>query len=611
VTNGTEVREAKTRGSTAAALLESMRAVEQALNQPPGLSPEQLVARLQEWQQLVAEMAEGTEPRAELAILCEINQVLNSSLDLTETLNLVMDSLIHLTGAERGCLVLLDEEENLEIQAAQNFDQEGLAPFELELSHTVVREAVKGKQPVLTTNAQADPRFAEQESVIDYQLRSIVCVPLHVRGQVTGALYLDNRIREGVFSQVDLPTLTAFADQAAVSIENARLYTMTDQALAARVEELTTLQQIDRELNASLDLERVLDLTLSWALRATGAQEGALSILNDEGVLRTVSRAGDEGLAEPEPDVPESAVIEQALSSREPIVIGSTRMVVPIRYEDRALGLLDLRRSGDGPFRSDHVQFASRLADHAAAAIENARLYEELHQANLAKSEFVSVVAHELRTPMTSIRGYADMLAKGMVGPLTPDQEKFIHTIRRNAKHMQVLVSDLQDVSRIESGRLRLQMKPTLLADALESARQATQAQIKARSQQLTIEVPEDLPLVHADPARLEQILINLLSNAYKYTPAGGHIHVQAWLEGAHVHCAVSDTGIGISEKDQAHLFTKFFRSDDSAVRDIAGTGLGLCIVKSLAELQGGEVEVESLPGEGTTCTFTMPVASG
>jgi len=611
VTNRTEVREAKTRGSTAAALLESMRAVEQALNQPPGLSPEQLVARLQEWQQLVAEMAEGTEPRAELAILCEINQVLNSSLDLTETLNLVMDSLIHLTGAERGCLVLLDEEENLEIQAAQNFDQEGLAPFELELSHTVVREAVKGKQPVLTTNAQADPRFAEQESVIDYQLRSIVCVPLHVRGQVTGALYLDNRIREGVFSQVDLPTLTAFADQAAVSIENARLYTMTDQALAARVEELTTLQQIDRELNASLDLERVLDLTLSWALRATGAQEGALSILNDEGVLRTVSRAGDEGLAEPEPDVPESAVIEQALSSREPIVIGSTRMVVPIRYEDRALGLLDLRRSGDGPFRSDHVQFASRLADHAAAAIENARLYEELHQANLAKSEFVSVVAHELRTPMTSIRGYADMLAKGMVGPLTPDQEKFIHTIRRNAKHMQVLVSDLQDVSRIESGRLRLQMKPTLLADALESARQATQAQIKARSQQLTIEVPEDLPLVHADPARLEQILINLLSNAYKYTPAGGHIHVQAWLEGAHVHCAVSDTGIGISEKDQAHLFTKFFRSDDSAVRDIAGTGLGLCIVKSLAELQGGEVEVESLPGEGTTCTFTMPVASG
>ena len=121
--------------------------------------------------------------------------------------------------------------------------------------------------------------------------------------------------------------------------------------------------------------------------------------------------------------------------------------------------------------------------------------------------------------------------------------------------------------------------------------------------------LPDDLPPVHADPVRLAQILINLLSNAYKYTPEGGQIHVRAWLQNEYVHCAVSDTGIGISPDDQAKLFTRFFRSEDPAVREMPGTGLGLCIVKSLVELQGGEIRVETQLEEGTTFTFTVPVA--
>ena len=119
----------------------------------------------------------------------------------------------------------------------------------------------------------------------------------------------------------------------------------------------------------------------------------------------------------------------------------------------------------------------------------------------------------------------------------------------------------------------------------------------------------KDPPPVYADPARLAQILTNLLSNACKYTPQGGHIRVRAWQEGERMHCAVSDTGIGISPDDQARLFTKFFRSEDPAVRKVPGTGLGLCIVKSLVELQGGNIALESQPGRGTTFTFTMPVS--
>ncbi len=594
--------------SVVIALLEELKEAQSDLASSPEIERDALIKRLAEWQAMVEKWTDGMAPQYDPNTFYEIIRVMNSSLDLSDTLTLVMDSLIRLTDAERGCLMLLDENGDLTMRASRHFDRQDVDSSDIEISHTVVQEALDSEEPVLTTNAQHDPRFSSHQSVVGYHLRSIVCVPLLVRERAIGALYLDNRIREGAFSKDDIPVLTAFANQAAIAIENARLYTMTDQALADRVEELTTLQQVDRDLNACLDFDRVLDLTLSWALRATDASTGLLSILDEEGQVKKSIRSSKN---EARIDALEPEEIALVRRSAEPIVVGRLRILVPLRLEGRTMGVLDLRSEGAPLLRAGRAELAGRLADHAAVAIENARLYEQVQQANRAKSEFVSIVAHELRTPMTSIRGYASMLEKEMVGPLTPQQKKFAHTIHRNVDRMKVLVSDLQDISRLETEQLRLEPRPIALSDALEDALQSTRAQMEKQAQQLSVDVSDDLPLVQADSIRLAQILINLLSNARKYTPQGGKIHVQAWQEDKYVHCKVSDTGIGISPEDQAQLFTKFFRSDAPKVQETNGTGLGLCITKNLVELQGGTIDVSSAVGKGTTFTFTIPIASG
>jgi signal transduction histidine kinase len=258
------------------------------------------------------------------------------------------------------------------------------------------------------------------------------------------------------------------------------------------------------------------------------------------------------------------------------------------------------------PPPSDHLTGQLQQWMDAVRALDR----EYTVHAKRAQADFVSFVAHELRTPMTSIRGYADMLAQGVTGPISSEQAQFLHTIIRNTERLQILISDLQDITRIESDRMNLEIKTTSLAAALKSASENVRGLIEERAQQLTMDVPDDLPSVSADPKRLEQILTELLRNASKYTRPNERLRVRVWLQAQHVHCAVSDAGIGISPADQAQLFTPFFRSEEPAVREMHGTGLGLCIIKYLVERQGGELTIESVLGQGTIVTFTVPIAT-
>lgn len=241
---------------------------------------------------------------------------------------------------------------------------------------------------------------------------------------------------------------------------------------------------------------------------------------------------------------------------------------------------------------------------------ELAEARDEAVSANKSKSEFVSIVSHELKLPMTSIKGYSDLMLAGATGQLNENQVNFLTTIRNNVNRMATLVSDLADISRIESGNLRLEPRIVPVWDVIDEVVTLTKTQIEQKKQSISVDIPAELPKTWCDRTRLSQILTNLISNANKYTPEGGIILVQALRVDGMIQVKVQDNGLGMTPEDQASLFSKFFRSADDKVREAPGTGLGLSITKNLIELQGGSIWFESEYRKGTTFFFTVPVYS-
>jgi signal transduction histidine kinase len=287
----------------------------------------------------------------------------------------------------------------------------------------------------------------------------------------------------------------------------------------------------------------------------------------------------------------------------------SVQLAVPIRQEGIITGLITLETQQNVEINREDVAFVERLSDRAAVAIKNAKLYEAIHAANKAKSDFISLVAHELRVPMTSIKGYTDLMNAGLAGPLSDQQKQFLEVIRRNLTRMSSLISDLSDINHIESGRMKFDLKSFDLREVVADVADSLRERISNREQTLHIEIEDELPLVYADASRITQVLSNLMSNANKYTPDGGEIVVRAWPNGHSAIVSVQDNGLGISEEDQQKLFTQFFRAEDSKVREQSGWGLGLSIVRRMVEAQDGEITFESKLGAGSTFTFTIPLA--
>ncbi len=551
-----------------------------------------------------------------LAKLYEVSRVIGSSLDLQTVLDQVMDAIIQLTRAERGFLMLLDEDNHLAVQVARNFDQENVGSESFTLSRTITSRVLEGGSPVVTTNAQEDPRFSSSQSIVAQALRSIMATPLRARGQIIGVIYVDNRLRSGLFSDADLDMLDAFAGQAAVAIDNARLFRETDKALAARVEELTMLGWIDRQLNETLDLQNTMRQTLEWSIRVCSAENGTLAIYDPEGDSWRVAAAMGKTAPLHEGDpvdgmLPFFDFIQSAITSQDaqfkPLGVNgvaSALFCVPIRRENNVVALALFGSLSADAFTEESRRLVKRVAERAAIALENGRLYEAVRAANLAKSEFVSIVAHELKNPMTSIGGYTDLLK--VAGPVTERQEQFIATIKNVVNRMRLLVQDLSDISRIESGHLRIEIKPVSVQEVVDAALEATVPEIEQRGHHLMLHIDPVLGLVSADRDRLIQVLVNLLSNAYKYTPEGGTIRVEAAKRDEHAAFSVQDNGVGMSPEQIAKLGTKFWRADNGLGQP--GTGLGFAITRNLIDVMGGTLDIQSEPGRGSTFTFELPL---
>lgn len=581
-----------------------------------------------------ARLIRQSEQRArQLALLNEMGRTITGTLNLNELQERLLTNARRLLDAHSARLWLVEpgtEAWGLAAQQGELKEQTDPQPSPW------VFLAAERLEPLCWPPQRAEMAEALGQQPPEPGVTTALVVPLVAQEKVVGVLELLDK-RDGTrFTVEEGQLLLALASQAAVAIENARLYAQTDRALAARVEELTAMELIDRELNASLDLRRAMRVTLQWAMRRTQSaaaligllREDRLRILAEEGFGAALASYREDGLPLDWVGIRRAlttSTIQRLTADNvaEDFALRpgtQAQVVVPILREGQVLAVLLLESDTKQAYGEEELRFLARLVEHAAIAITNAQLYAAVQEANRTKSEFVSFVAHELKTPMTSIRGYTDLLRSGVVGPINDNQRNFLDIIRTNVERMAALVSDLADISRIEAGQLRLNFQRISVPQVVEEVVSSLGPQIEAKQQELLLEVPPDLPEVWADPMRLAQILTNLVSNAHKYTPEGGRIRVVAEVTANQwdpqgpprvVHLAVEDTGLGIHPEEQKRIFQRFFRSEaDQSAREQPGTGLGLYITKNLVELQGGRIWFESVYRQGTTFHFTVPVAT-
>ncbi|MGH7322812.1 MAG: ATP-binding protein [Candidatus Rokuibacteriota bacterium] len=477
--------------------------------------------------------------------------------------------------------------------------------------------------------------------------RTTLATPLLREGQPLGAILI-RRMEVSPFSDKQIKLLETFADQAVIAIENVRLFQELQartRELARSVEELQALGEVGQAVSSTLDLQTVLTTIVSRAVQLSGTGGGVIYEYDEatqEFDLRASHRMEEELV-----EVLRAAPIHlgegttgQAAATRAPVQVpdildeeqyGATRvrsilarlgyrsvLAVPLLFEQRIMGALTVWRQESGSFAPEVVNVLQTFATQSVLAIQNARLFREIEEksrqlevADRHKSEFLANMSHELRTPLNAIIGFSEVLLERMFGELNDKQAEYLDDIFSSGRHLLSLINDILDLSKIEAGRMELELATFDLPVAIDNA--LTLVRERATRQGITLERRLDGRLgdVRGDERKVKQILLNLLSNAVKFTPEGGRVSVSAVRANGAVEIAVSDTGIGIAPEHQEAIFEEFRQVGSHYAQKREGTGLGLTLTRKFVELHGGRIWVASEVGKGSTFTFTLPVRSG
>ncbi|HEX2206882.1 MAG TPA: ATP-binding protein [Longimicrobium sp.] len=593
---------------------------------------------------------------ARARFLAEASEVLAGSLDVRATL--VQVARLSVPVLADYCLLYLAEDGGSAAAVASAHHDPALAPlaavverqFRPPLDHptSAVAQVIRSGQTRLMDPIPAEHLSSlaktdeEREAYAALAPSSALFVPLAAH-RVKGAVVFCRGAGRAGFAPGELALAEDLARRAGAALDNARLY---EEAERAR-DRTQRLQEVTARLAAVLPREEVARLFVTQVRAALGARTAWLSLLSDDG--HELVAAADEGFEPgvigrfarvrvdapmPAADVlrtsaalwyPSRAALWEAYPAlREPMrgMEQEAVALLPVTAGSTMLGVMTIGFAEPRDIPADELAFATALAQQCGQALERARLYDaeraaraeaeaarsEAEEANLAKSEFLARMSHDLRTPLNAIGGYTELVEMEIHGPVTAEQAQVMQRIRRAQQHLLTLINDILSYARLEAGQVRLELEDVQVSHALMELRPLVEPQAEAKGLRLEVRGGEGV-FVRADRERLIQILLNLVSNAVKFTEPGGEVAVTCAATGPAVAVRVRDTGPGIPDDRLQEIFDPFVQVGRSSAERRQGVGLGLAISRELARMMEGELVVESVVGEGSTFVLTLPRA--
>jgi len=401
------------------------------------------------------------------------------------------------------------------------------------------------------------------------------------------------------------------------------------QRLLSAYQRLQTLYDVTKTVSSTLDLEEVLNLIARISVGTMQVKACTIRLLDESGqMVDTIAAYGlsEQYLTKGPIDVQKSFHTYQTLSSGQPVIISNTSrddrlqypaeakaeginsmLCVPLFIKGKAEGVICVYRIEPDHFSESDAEFLSALASEGAIAIENARTYQALEIADRAKSDFVQMVTHELRSPLSAVQSMLRVLEEGYVGPITSKQQDLIQRSQRRVSFLLALVKDLLELAAGKVEQLKGEKTEVVLNETITKVTELMQTSTEEKGLELKVEIAEEPLVLVGIEDGLERVFMNLVSNAVKYTPAGGSVVVRAWSEDGQIRIEISDTGIGIPEEDLPRIFNEFYRAKNAKAMEMEGTGLGLAIAKDVVEQHGGQISVESVVGKGSTFYVNLP----